>query len=73
MASSTQSRAPLPNALARCQAGDIRTVQELLGHKDVETTHGLHPCVEPVPAEGSQPPGPAADAGLRRDPEDYAH
>ena len=40
-----RNRTDRENYLGRIDGHDIRTVQELLGHKDV-STHDLHPCVQ---------------------------
>jgi len=47
---------------------DIRTVQELLGHKDSQDHDGLHARAEPWRARGSQSPRPAAEVSLNREP-----
>jgi hypothetical protein len=42
----------LCHASVRGGAG-VRTIQELLGHCDVQRDHDLHPCAEPVGAQRS--------------------
>jgi len=78
--------APLPNALARgypnadrewgwqsVLPASSRYLGQRTGIRHGQHLHGLHARVEPWRPRGSQPPALAADACLRRDPEDYAH